>query len=82
MKMVFGSATSAPATDAIRGSRVAHFEKPSRLADAPAFWSKKMPAGAEIFGPALIDNTTTTIVVFPGQRLLANGRESFLWRSR
>ena len=44
----------------------------------PTLRSEEVPAGAEVTGPALIDGATTTVVVCPGQRLLADGRGSFL----
>ena len=66
------------ASEAARGTRLAYFEESGGLADVLAFWSNEVPTGAEIFGPALIDGATTTIVVFPGQRLLADGKGSFL----
>ena len=66
------------ASEAIRGTRLAHFEEAGGLVEVPILWSKEVPAGAEVTGPALIDGATTTVVVCPGQRLLADGKGSFL----
>ena len=77
-ELEFGSISGVPVTDAICRTRRAYFEELGGWVDAPTFWSNEVPPGAEIFGPALIDGATTSVVVFPGQRLLADGKGSFL----
>jgi N-methylhydantoinase A len=60
------------------GSRDAYFEERGGFVDTPSYAADRFGAGARLEGPALIDSATTTIVVFPGQRLTADGRGSFL----
>lgn len=74
----FGTISAVPATDAIGRTRLAYFEEWGGMVDVPIFWSNEVSQGAEIFGPALIDGATTTIVVYPGQRLLADGKGNYL----
>ena len=74
----FGSISAVLTPDAARRTRLAYFEELGGMVDVPTFWSNEVQPGAEVFGPALIDGTTTTIVVFPGQRLLADGKGSYL----
>ena len=78
----FATVSPRPAGTAIRGTRRAHFEEAGGLVEVPTLWSEEVPAGAEVSGPALIDGATTTVVVCPGQRLLADGKGSFLIETR
>ena len=48
------------------------------MVDIPIFESAQITKGSEIIGPAFIDSATTTIVVMPGDRLVGDGKESYL----
>jgi N-methylhydantoinase A len=60
------------------GSRSALFAPYERFADTPTYAAAELPAGATLTGPAIVDSDTSTIVVPPGDRLVADGRGSFL----
>lgn len=60
------------------GSRPAWFAELGGFSETPTFRSGELGAGATVEGPAILDSATTTVVVFPGQRLLADGSGSFL----
>lgn len=68
----------APADAARIGSRPAYFAEFEGFTDTPVYDAEKFPAGGEVSGPAIVDSATTTIVVFPGQRLIADGQGSFV----
>jgi N-methylhydantoinase A len=67
-----------PADVARTGSRSAWFDELGGFVETPAFAANRFPRGGELRGPAVVDSETTTIVVFPGQRLLADGLGTFL----
>jgi N-methylhydantoinase A len=67
-----------PAEAARTGSRAAWFDELGDFAETPSYAADRFPPGGHVRGPAVVDSATTTIVVFPGQRLLADGRGTFL----
>ncbi|HZQ04192.1 MAG TPA: hydantoinase/oxoprolinase family protein [Gaiellaceae bacterium] len=67
-----------PADAAATGSRPAWFDELGGFVETATYAADRFAAGGEVHGPALVDGATMTIVVFPGQRLLADGRGSFL----
>jgi N-methylhydantoinase A len=67
-----------PAEAACTGSRSAWFDELGGFVETPAYAADRFPRGGELYGPAVVDSETTTIVVFPGQRLLADGLGTFL----
>jgi N-methylhydantoinase A len=74
----FASLASTSPDQALTGSRNAYFDALGGFVDTPAYAGSRFPAGGELIGPALIDCATTTIVVHPDQRLVGDGRGSFL----
>jgi N-methylhydantoinase A len=60
------------------GSRKAWFAELGGFTDTPSYAAERFVRGGTLEGPALIDSATTTIVVFPGQRVIADGRGSVL----
>jgi N-methylhydantoinase A len=67
-----------PADPASTGSRPAWFDELGGFVETPSFAADRFPRGGELRGPAVVDSETTTIVVSPGQRLLADGLGTFL----
>jgi N-methylhydantoinase A len=41
---------------------------PTAASEAPVFRRSALPPGAAISGPAIIDEKTSTVVLYPGQR--------------
>jgi N-methylhydantoinase A len=74
----FGDLDPVDAEAARTGSRDAYFEELGGFVETPSYAAERFAAGGRITGPALIDSPTTTIVVFPGQALTADGHGSFL----
>ena len=74
----FDELSRTSADPALIGIRRAYFREYGEYVDTNCFRASDVPAGADISGPALIDSTSTTIVVVPGQRVKADGRNNFL----
>ena len=55
----------------------AHFRDLGHL-DVPRFDGERLPAGAEIEGPAVIREPTTTVVVYPGSRAVVTEAGNYL----
>jgi len=62
-----------PKAEAKRGERRAFFEEYGEYVKTPVFDGDKIEAGNIIKGPAIIEEATTTLVVFPGWRLELDG---------
>lgn len=67
-----------PADAARAGSRQAFFAELGGLVETPVYDRARFEDGATLSGPALIDSATTTVVVNPGQTLIADARGSLL----
>lgn len=63
------------------GKRSAYFDGVRRIA-APVYRGPALHAGARVHGPALIEEPTTTIVVYPGMRATLSGAGSFILEAR
>ena len=59
-------------------TRPAYFDEYGEFRETPAFREEEIPSGATVAGPALIDCPATTIVVYPGQQLVGDGRGNFV----
>jgi N-methylhydantoinase A len=55
-----------PTETAVEQRRQVVFEDPTKPADARVLWRPALPAGAEIVGPAVIEEPNSTILVHPG----------------
>jgi N-methylhydantoinase A len=55
--------------NAVRGRRLVHFPDASRPRPTVVYDRDRLPPGAALAGPALIEEDTSTTVVLPGQRL-------------
>jgi N-methylhydantoinase A len=68
-------ATGSPAAKALKGSRMAIFTPDGKAQKTPVYDGSKLRAGANVKGPAIIEEITTTIVIEPGwtARLHASG---------
>ncbi|WP_416841412.1 hydantoinase/oxoprolinase family protein [Haloferax sp. DFSO52] len=53
-------------SDAISGTRDAYFERAGGFVETTVYDGSLVPAGAELDGPAIVEEDTTTIVVNPG----------------
>ncbi len=51
-----------------RGSRPVHFDASGTAVDTPLYLRSELPAGAELAGPAIVDQLDSTTVVPPGWR--------------
>jgi N-methylhydantoinase A len=63
-----GLPTEGSAEDARAGSREAYFEADGGFTETPVYDGARIPAGAELVGPAIVEEATTTMVVNPGWR--------------
>lgn len=63
-----GLPTEGTVDDARTGSREAYFEAAGGFTETPVYDGARIPAGAELVGPAIVEETTTTMVVNPGWR--------------
>jgi N-methylhydantoinase A len=66
------------AEGARRSARRAYFDELGGFSSVPVYSSADFPAGGALRGPAFVDADTTTVVVFPDQHLVGDGRGSFL----
>jgi N-methylhydantoinase A len=74
----FPTVTSDAGQPSATGHRSAYFEESGAYVDTPTYDAAAFGPGQSLVGPALIDSATTTVVVLPAQRLVADGRGSFL----
>jgi N-methylhydantoinase A len=63
-----GLPTDGTVADARIGSRDAYFEAAGGFTETAVYDGAKVPAGAELVGPAIVEEATTTMVVDPGWR--------------
>ena len=54
--------------DALKGTRAAHFVDDDRRHDVPVYERRRLPPDESFDGPAVIEQSDTTTVVYPGQR--------------
>jgi N-methylhydantoinase A len=66
------------ATRALVGEREAYFEEVAGLRSTPVYALDRLVAGARLQGPAIVEATTTTVVVNPGDLLVAHGEGTLL----
>ncbi len=57
--------------DAVKGRRTVDFDEQG-LREATIYDREKLPAGADLSGPAVIEEVGSTTVVFPGQSVLTD----------
>ena len=69
---------SADASKAKKGERLAFFEEYKGYVTTPIFDGDKLEAGNVIKGPAVVEETATTIVVPPAFELGLDGRRFYL----
>lgn len=58
------------------GHRSAYFAETGRT-EAPVYYGDRLVPGAEIEGPAIIEEPTTTLVVYPGMRARVGGSGTY-----
>ena len=63
---------------AFKGERLAYFEEQGRFVNTPIYDGERIETGNVIEGPAVIEEVTTTIVVFPKSRLVLDERGFYL----
>ena len=61
------STTKTSLDDARKGKRSTYFVQHQDYVDTPLFERTKLPVGAYLQGPAIIEQPDTTVVVYPGQ---------------
>ena len=65
------------------GERPAYFVEHGRYLDTPVFDGSLVQPGNEFAGPAIVEEPTTTIVVFPDSRMTFDGRGFYaMWTVR
>ncbi len=57
------------AEDAVTGHRPALFDLSEGYLDVPTYDRTRLPVGAEIVGPAIVEQPDTTTVLYPGHRV-------------
>ena len=57
---------NADARVALNGSRPAYFANANGFVECPVYHRYKLPAGAEISGPAIIEEEESTTIIRPG----------------
>jgi N-methylhydantoinase A len=68
----------APVAQALKGRRKAIFSAAAKPQQTPVYDGARLGAGAGIAGPAIIEETTTTIVVEPGWKALLDASGSYV----
>lgn len=63
---------------ALQGKRPAYFDENRHFVDTPIYNGEQVEAGNVIEGPAIVEEVTTTIVVFPKSRLVLDDRGFYL----
>jgi N-methylhydantoinase A len=63
---------------AVKGSRQAYFNEDGRFVRTPVYDAHKLQAGNRLTGPAIVELTTTTIVVRPDQTLLVDPYRNYV----
>jgi N-methylhydantoinase A len=74
----FGDLERAPVDPDRAAHRSAYFEEHGGFVETPVHVASELRAGDELLGPALVDSATTTVLVPPGQRLVADGAGNLL----
>lgn len=64
--------------DAEKGRREMHFQGRSEAVDAPVYERRHLPHGAAFDGPAVVEQSDTTTVVYPGQRCSVDDRGNLI----
>jgi N-methylhydantoinase A len=64
--------------DARKGTREAHFVDDERRHDVPVYERRRLPPDESFDGPAVIEQSDTTTVVYPGQRCRVDGSLNLL----
>ncbi|MGD8389720.1 MAG: hypothetical protein PVG49_21415, partial [Desulfobacteraceae bacterium] len=62
---------------AIKGERAAFFKEYNGYVKVPVFDGDKLVPGNVVLGPAIVEEQTTTIVVFPGSSLRLNEKDTY-----
>ena len=70
--------TSASLNDALKGERPVFFGDINDYRETPVYDGDGISKGLVVKGPAVVEQVTTTIVVFPGQSLEANSFGDFV----
>lgn len=63
---------------ALQGERPAYFEEYGRYLNIPIYDGERIEAGNVVEGPAIVEEVTTTIVVFPKSRMVLDERGFYL----
>lgn len=63
---------------ALKGSRSAYFKELGGFVDTPVYDGTKLTYGNKINGPAIIEEPTTTIVIFPGAKITVSRWVSYI----
>ena len=66
-----------PADHAVKGRRMAYFHELGGMVDTPVYQGMALGAGNKIHAPAIIEEPTMTLVVFPGARAKITDRGSY-----
>ena len=66
MRMAAGKKAAGSVELARRGSRLCLFEGHSNRVETPVYDWDRLEPGHKLIGPALVDDTTTTVLVDPG----------------
>lgn len=77
-EMLFAAIERVPGHELATGRRPAYFCEAGTFLDTAIYASAHMTVGATVDGPAIVESSTTTIVVRPGQTLIADGRGGYL----
>jgi N-methylhydantoinase A len=59
-------------------TRSAYFAECGGFVDVPVYLSSAFSPGGTVVGPGLIESSTTTVVVYPGQTAVSDGRGNLL----
>jgi N-methylhydantoinase A len=74
----FAAAGDRVPAPAAKRARDAYFHESDGYVETPVYLPDEIPEGSFLRGPAIIDGSTTTIVVFPDQLLVAGPEGSFM----
>jgi N-methylhydantoinase A len=66
------------ASKALRGRRRAYFGTEAGFLEVPVYDGSKLGAGNEFTGPAIVEKPSTTIVVYPEQKVRVDERENMI----
>jgi N-methylhydantoinase A len=82
LKMAAGSAAARGVESARRGSRLCLFDGNAQRVETPTYDWERMEPGHKVFGPSLVDDTTTTVLVLPGFVCEVDGYRNLILRPR